>query len=417
MTRAIRLSVAAGCAACLATPAIAGSPERAYQRELLADADSHASLLSAYGSTTAALTWGADRDGYAFGIDDGASQLLLGGVERFGFVWNSRDGDTAPGANDETSIGFRNFETSIDGYAQIAEGTAFNFTIGTDASGMIELGRAYIIHQYDENGSVIAGQFHDAFTHEGMVEAENQLGITGGIFNAYFDTGYTQGIGYQRVMNDRWRLFLSFNDGHDAASTDITMEEVDWGFTGRVEYLVGEGTDFDRFNRYSSESGSDYATLVGTALHLQDGGETNGSDDIFSLWWVVDATAQGDGWNAGAAFAMLHWDDSAATDSTLDMGLRVFGGMFLTDSTEAFAAWDSVIPDNDTALDETLNALNFGIHYYPIDGNRTTRFSADVLIYMGQQSISVVDSSTELALLSSGEDTQFSFRAFAQLVY
>jgi len=422
MTRAIRLSVAAGCAACCAMPAIAGNPDRAYQRELLADADARTSLLQLEESLSGQIDivgmWGEDRDSYGFGFSDGDKKLGIGGLQQFRYVWNSRDGDTSPGANDETTIGFQNRQTRLDFGGQLDADNGFRIAIKMGPDGMAELSRAYIVHRYDENGSIIAGQFQDGFMHEGMVESENQLGIERGILSSYFNVRAVQGIGYQRVMNDRWRVFVSFNDGHSSSNTDFDQEEVDWGFSGRLEYIVTEDTpDFGRFQRYSSERGSNYATLIGTGLHLQDGGDTNGSMDIGSLWWTIDATAQGDGWNAGGAFALLHEDDSTAPDEYLDFGFRIFGGYFLTDTTEAFAAWDSVIPDGDRPTDETINALNFGVHYYPIEGNRTTRFSGDVQIFMGEPAMSIVSPSTTRAFLNSAEDTQFAFRAQAQLLF
>src|SRR5690606_10621472 len=108
---------------------------------------------------------------------------------------------------------------------------------------------------------------------------------------------------------------------------------------------------------------SEYAGMVGGAVHWQDGGETFNTFENEILQYTIDASVEGNGWNLFGTFVGRHVEIDVDPDDIDrdDFGFLVQGGVFVTPQTELFARWDSVIPDDGDENDDWWNTITGGV--------------------------------------------------------
>ena len=160
--------------------------------------------------------------------------------------------------------------------------------------------------------------------------------------------------------------------------------------------------------------------MAGAAIHYQTGGSTFASGtgatpDVDILGLTADFTAEGNGWNAFAAFVTINTDRAGGAD-TDDFGVVVQGGWFADDAWELFGRYAWTSPDDDTGLDD-FSALTVGVNHYFVPESHAAVFTADLVFFLDEESLGMVPANTENALLASGEDSQFALRAQIQLVF
>jgi hypothetical protein len=260
------------------------------------------------------------------------------------------------------------------------------------------------------------GQFKLPLLKEELVSDTTQLGVERSTLNAVFTGARSQGVEVQ-YSDKTFRVMGMLSDGLNALSTGFdSTREADFALTARGEWLWA-GEDFKRFDDFAGWRGKAYSGTLGGALHFQDGGETAATTDESTLVYTVDAAAKGDGWSAFAALVGRHVEPSAGA-SFDDFGVLLQGGYFVTDSTELFARYSHIIPDDSRSAGEDFKEVTIGAAYYPFAESSAVKFTADLTIGLDDQASasSVVRPSTSNGLLSSGDEQHY-FRMQATFVF
>ena len=436
MNRSTKLGLLAGAAFSLgapgvtiadsATPSGASTDEiRALVADMLADAETRSSLLQSGGT--------AGHDGKFFLASPGGDfRLNIGGQIQFRYVINFRDeGDNGLGgpANDDFESGFQTRRTRLEFNGDIYND--FFYAVQVDfnrAGGGGTLLDAYAGYDFGNGFKLQFGQFKSPFLREELVSSKRQLAVDRSFTNGLFNQGRSQGI-QLTYSEENWRTMLSFNDGERTANTDFTANnqglggvrggEADYAFTGRFEYL-GAGT-WKQFEDFTSARGSEgFAWLLGAAIHWQDGAADlilDNGGSIFS--WTLDASLEGDGWNAYGAFIGRHVDGEFTDAGSADQyGFVLQGGYYVTEDIEPFIRWDALIPDSGAMF----NVLTFGGNYY-IHGH-AAKFTLDVQWFFDAPAASGgfdqggLGANTSLGFLGSGaEEDEIVIRAQFQLLF
>jgi len=402
--------------------------ERAYQSELLADADSRTSLLQGAGGSA------GYADGFVISDATGDNTLRINMLSQFRYVWNNRSNDSAPGANDKDTIGFQiprawlNFSGNVInknvGYQIRVETNGLDRATGpSDASGgAFFVSDAFATYKMDDNWTFRWGQFRPALSREGMVDDQYQLGLE----RSFIDTNTgsssrVQGIDFN-YTDDQFRFWGGFTDGLFTANSDINSPaEADYAINGRFEWMF-QGDDWGRFDDFTSFRNSDNAAMAGVSLWYQTGGETNMTADVDVFVIVGDFTWEGDGWNVFAQYTGVNVDPSGGT-STFDSSILVQGGFFFTEEFEAYGAWTSTLPDNrpgPPTTDDNFNTITVGGNYYFIPGSHAAKASADVQIYLDKTTTSssvIFTPNTIAPIFTSPDSGQFALRLQMQLFF
>ncbi len=436
MNRSTTLSLLAGAAFSLgapgvtiadsATPAGASTDEiRALVADMLADAETRSSLLQSGGT--------AGHDGKFFlASPDGAFRLNINGQIQFRYVLNFRDeGNDGLGGdvNDDFESGFQTRRTRLEFSGNIYND--FFYMVQLDfnrAGGGGTILDAYAGYDFGNGFKLQFGQFKMPFLREELVSSKRQLAVERSFANSLFNQGRSQGI-QLTYAEESWRTMLAFSDGERTANTDFTFNnqgiggvrggEADFAFTGRFEFL-GAGT-WKQFEDFTSPRGSEgFSWLLGAAVHYQDGAADLILDNGGSFFgWTVDASLEGDGWNAYGAFFGRHVNNEFTDAGSADQyGFVLQGGYYVTEDIEPFVRWDGLIPNSGSGF----NVLTFGANYY-IHGH-AAKFTLDVQWFIdapgdvGGFDQGPIGANTAIGFLGSGlEEDEIVIRAQFQLLF
>lgn len=404
--------LALSAAGALAQGSLSLDAERAYAGELAADAGARTSLLGA------APRAGYDK-GFVLADTGGDYKLNIGGYTQFRYVANVRD--EPPGDDqEEFTSGFQATRTRL-----IFSGTVLNpdlsfFIHGgfTRFNGTFGLLDAFAKYDLDDGFSIKWGQYRLPLMREESVADHLQLFAERSVFNSYFSQDRSQGVELA-YEGDSWRLMGDFSDGLASLNTDIDSDrEADLAWTGRAEWKW-DG-EWSQFRDFTSWRGSELAGMVGGAIHWQSGGDTTGTFDADVYQYTLDASFEGDGWNAFAAFAGRHVETGDAP-SVEDYGLLVQGGYFVSSQTELIARYDILLPDEvgNTPGTEKFQSFSVGANYYLSPDSHAAKFTADLQWYPDslQGSEMVVNPNTNIGILDDVEGDQIVLRLQFQLVF
>jgi hypothetical protein len=364
----------------------------------------------------------------------------VGGFTQFRYVANFRSSEGAEPEKSFTS-GFQNRRTQL-----ILNGNIINpdltfrvqqeFSRSGGGAGLLD---AFGQYKMDNGWAVKWGQFKAPLLREELVSDTYQLAADRSIMNTVFTQGRTQGIELNYEA-DAWRGYFSFNDGLQTANTDFnsggfgtvptglaTPGEADWGLTARGEFKWAG--DWKQFRDFTSWQQEPYAGMVGVAGHYQHGGGTGAlggsTTEVNVAEATIDASMEGNGWNAYAAAIYRHIDPrgSLADGSNLDdFGFLIQGGIFVSPQAELFARWDGVWADKDYLGDDSrklFHEATVGVNYYFSEKSHAAKFTADAIWAFNETEdrplIQTPD--TAAAILPSSENDQAAVRLQFQLVF
>lgn len=398
MNRSKSLVLLAGAALSLsASAALAGTStdeNRAYRAELLADAEQRTSQV------------GSGLGGGMTIADDGTgnNRIAIGGLVQFRYTANFRDDDV--GENDDFTHGFSLPRTQLRFSGNLIN-PDFEFYVQGDFStrqavptmeepngngdidmfgqmpGTFTLQDAFFRYTFENGMFVQAGQMKAPLLFEELVQPEYQLTADRSITNNFFSGGRTQGValGYR---DEAFSVVGVVNTGAMQDNTDFfASTNADIGLTVRGDFLIGG--DWERFNSFTSWRGSDFASKIGGAIHWQTGGDTGiGTEDIDLLVYTLDASVEGDGWNAFAAFIGQYID---LEDDVNNFGLVAQGGIFVTEQAELFARYDGIFFDSDIMpadSDDNQNFITVGGNWYFTPMSHAAKLTGDVVIGLNE---------------------------------
>lgn len=435
--KTVLLALAGLAMASSAVAQVSSDANKAYAADLKADADSRTSLSAAGGS---------GHDG-VFHISDAAGnyRLNISGYTQFRYNMNFRDGGVGNGDSGFAN-GFEMTRTNMYFSGNIINpNTTFLIQTGFDSSGNFSLLDAYGKYQFDNGMGLMWGQFRDPIYREVLVAPEKQLAADVSPTGLVFDPNRTQGIAVD-YRGDSFGIIGSFNDGTNSANTPFNTvntvpgvttpvaagatfgQEADWALTVRMEGKFAG--DWSRFDDFTSFRNQEFAAMLGGAFNYQSFGNTGNGFAVSqtqgnSYNYTLDLSLEGNGWNVFAAFDGQTLDADGFSSSS-DYGFVLQGGVFVTDSLEIFARWDSLFPDSEgpgrsADTDDNFNTLTFGINNYFVPESHAAKLTVDCQYFIDQASSNslatgLVDN-TNIGLLPTSEDGQFNIRIQMQLMF
>lgn len=398
---------------------------RALVAEMMSDAQTRSSLLQS-GAT-------AGHDGKFFlASPDGNFRLNVSGQMQFRYYASFLDDDT-PGV-DDFEPGFEMRRTKLTFAGNIFDPNMFYEVTGAFSrnNGDFGLENAFFGYDWDSGFSARAGQFKLPFLREELVSSKYQLAIDRSVVNEEFNQDFSQGIELS-YKKDWFGGYFSFSDGFGSRNTNFQADPADIALTARAEILMAG--DWNQFKDFTSQRGSEFAAMLGAAVHYEMAPDVDGNPRPWFLPYTLDISVEGDGWNVFGAFVGQHSDNDlpgAAGVDADDFGFVVQGGFYFTDDMELFARYDLIIPDDDRVADDNFNTITAGVNYY-IHGH-AAKLTVDVAYYIDATTnsdlgnIGAVSSNnavngpatggnTGIGMLASGEEGQFTIRGQFQLLF
>jgi len=317
-------------------------------------------------------TYTADT-GFNIADASGDNRLTIGGFAMFRYNASFRDSDSV-GDQDDLTLGFNAPTTTLRASGTVGDRNLsykIQSTFGQDGVGVIQ--DAFAEYAFGNGWSVRWGQFNLPVVREVVIGVEDHLGADSSVTSQYFNQGYSQGIqlGY---TTDSFRFMGAVSDGAFTSNTNFDSDlEADYAISARGEFLV-VGSDWARFNNYTSWQNSEAGALLGAAIHWQSGGETGGTSDVDILLATVDFTYEGAGWNATAVGYYQKVDAQGSTD-VADFGFMLQGGIFVSSQWELFGRYDGLfLDDSGATTEDTLNFLTLGANYYLFQDSNAAKF-------------------------------------------
>ncbi len=371
---------------------------RAYASELMADAATRTSSLSP-----------AAQD----------FTPAVHGFTQFRFNWNSRDDQGLDANNNDQTIGFQNARTKLIVSGNIANenwGYQIQFKFEDSGGGAAVLDDAYGTYKMGNGWGLKFGQFKLPLYREELVGDQYQLFANRSVVNSFFTQSRSQGVqvGYE---GDQFRVFGAVSDGLSTKNTDFTSgSEADISLTARGEYKWAG--DWKQAKDFTSFQNSEFFGMVGAAINWQSGGDTVGTTDQTVLDLTVDASVEGNGWNAFAAFYFRNTDPNAGP-SFADYAFQVQGGIFVAADWEIIAGYNVLIPDKDRApADKNFNTIQVGVNHYIVPESHALKITVDWTYFFDKQSETAIAlPNTQVGLLASAKDTQWNLRGQVQLMF
>lgn len=394
--------------------------DRAYAAELLA---------SSQKATSAAPSTGA------FKITDGSGNYVLqvGGYTQFRYVMNWRDNPPDVGGVHDSGFtsGFEATRTRINFSGNVVNpDMKFRIEGGwSDAEGTDSSGGAFTLldaygHYHFNNGMYLKwGQFKPALLREESIDNPYQLTADRSVMDVVFSQGWSQGVelGW---MGDAFGFRFDFTDGVRSQNQSYSAADADWALTARLDWKWAG--DWSRFDDFTSFRNSDFAGLLGVAAHYEQRGNTATTPAMSTpqeglLLYTIDASVEGNGWNAFAAFVGSHTEPDEG-DGFDDFGFLVQAGVFLTEQAELFGRWDSVWVDEDrgASVDEDFNTLTAGVNYYVVPESHAAKFTVDAQWFLNEPGDNALVSGGGYgpqALQPSSDDNQLALRLQFQLMF
>lgn len=393
LSAVLALALAAGLAHAASPAAPGGNRLDAIAiSELAADAGTRTSLLQSEG--------GFGRDDRGFYIAQGDMRLYIAGMVQFRYLMTFRDTDTDA---DDFTNGFENRRSRLITFGQIDKDISYRIQAEYRSDGGMILQDASVAYSLGEGWRVTAGQFKLPLLREELVTDLSQLAVERSVTNATFNQGRSQGVELA-YEGEAFRVSLALSDGLITDNTKVTSSrEADFAVTARGEYkFAGEWKQFRDFSGWRE---GPLGVMLGGAAHYQAGGETGGTNDVDVLEYTTDLSLEGSGWSAYGAFIGRHRDETAGEFD--DFGVVVQGGLFATEQVEIFGRYDVVIPDDARASDpDPFNTISAGATYFLIPKSRASHVRLQVAWFLDAQAESIVNTSTNNALLSDTQGDQ-----------
>jgi len=428
---------------------------KALIREVLADAETRASLLESH------MLAGHNGNHFFLQSSDGGFLMEISGQIQLRYNWNSRDGVResirAAVADDGSEFGMEARRTKIQFAGHIADPRiqyALQLSVNS-ANNAVTADKIVVGYQLTDSIFIAGGEDKGPFLREETTSSAHQLAAERSYVSEFFTLDKVQGVFLTwhdpDVMNDMFQGRLSINDGlrsgdggttvnpmtqlddflaQDAATmgdraTDKTFDDdaTDFAVTARLDArLAGDWAQMDDF---TSWSGEDMGLFLGGAIHWENGetGDAFNNNDFFM--WTVDSSVEYNGWSLFGAVTGMHTDNNGIDGGTtrdFDLFGFVVQGAYNIDmgdnSLEPFVRYEHIDFDNSVTdaginTEDDVAIITFGANYY-LD-RHNAKFTLDVVwaldpVPFGQGGQALIADVTD-------EDSQVALRAQFQLLF
>lgn len=395
---------------------------KALVKEVLADADTRASLLAD------GLTAG-HKDKFFIASEDGTFELNVSGQIQVRYIANFRDGnDTNSLDEDEAGFQIRRTKLTFDGHVGSPKFTYVVQLAADRSGGDVELEKVLIGYELADGLTISGGRDKAPFLREELVSSKYQLAVERSLLNENFTTDWSEGV-YAVYASDVWKLHAALTDGTESDGTDFEDDNTNFAATGRLELLLAG--KWAQFRDFSSWQGDDTGLLLGAALNYEltetgdpTGGapdQTLGNDSIFG--WTADVSFEAGGFNAFAAVVGRYTNAVDGGDSLGQYGILLQAGyMIVPDKVEIFGRYEWMdmdapgVPGQE--VENSVSIITAGANFYL--NKHSAKFSLDVLFALdsldGFNGVSTTDG---LGILddTTDEDGQIVVRGQFQLLF
>ncbi|MEM9064576.1 MAG: porin [Planctomycetota bacterium] len=389
--------------------------QRAYNAELMADAETRSSLLQAGG-----VGYSEDR---GFFIGDSNNSLNFQGFSSFRYVANvGSEQNFSGGADGDGVNGFQNVQTQLTFSGNIINPDThyrIQFDLTDGFEGFAQLEDAWIAYELENGITIAAGQFFVPVAHQEYRVAENRQ-LSGSrsvaIENfAFSGIKRTQGVfAQQQGENIEWIVGITDGAAASNSSFDTSAAEADFSITARLNYLFSG--EWDDFSHASSFRGSEDAAYVGGAFHFQTGGETIATADQDITGFAVDGQYKSDGWQASAQFLFFNIDPATGSESD-QIAVVANASYFVSDNWEVTGEFSHLNLDSDTLREDTMNFLTFGGTYYFVPESYAARGIIDVVIQLDETDGISADATRATGVVNSSESGSVAIRGTVEFNY
>lgn len=383
---------------------------RALVRETMADSETRSSLLRDGGTA-------GYREGRGFFLsnEDGSFDVNIGLKTQFRGIYNNKD------SADENTFGFEATRTRLtfDGHAGNPDLT-YLINAEFDSDGAFTLLDAWGNWALGNGWDWGWGQGYAPFLHEDQVDNFQQLAIERSYVEAWFSPGRTQGT-WLHYANDTMDFWVSVNDGGTITpgginagnlNTPFAADGTDYAFTARAQAVLVGGNKA-QFDDYTSWSTDETAVLVGAAIHWQNGEFGTLAEEVQTVSWTIDATAEFGQGNVAAYIVGLSTDPHSDAATSFDQfGVVVQGGYHIVpDKFEVFGRWEWMDLDNAVAEDN-INLMTVGVNYY-FGRHHGWKWSTDFVYAF--DTVPVSSSNIGLIADALGDEDQWAIRSQMQI--
>ncbi len=303
--------------------------------------------------------------------------------------------------------------------------------------GVFDLLESWIAKDLGNGWSVKFGQASLPFLREWLVGATKQLAAERSLLNSYYTLNRSQGI-WLDYLGDQIHFTTSFSDGAGNRNTGWNNEDVEFALASRLEWMWAG--NWSQFKDFTSPRGSEYAGMLGIALHYEqeefgtgvpdlhpwDGASnaTANADETEQFDLTVDCSMEFDGANLYAAFIYQSWDSEVAGDFDR-YGFLIQGGYYFTDDFEGFVRYEwadfdmmdlywPVTGEEAYSFDD-LSVLTFGFNKYFAGHN--IKWTTDLGYAFDRVEFFAADAGAGYESDTAGGDGQVVFRSQLQLAF
>lgn len=354
----------------------------------------------------------AGRDKMFYIKQTGGPRLNLGGYMQFRY-YGVVGGEQTP---EDVTSGFTTQRTRLLIAGKLGE-PKIEFLIlpSAGANGTVSVFDAWTKWNINDQWSLTVGQFKLPLLREWLVAERYLLAIERSVVNTTFCTIYSQGVQVE-YKGESLHFMAAVSDGIRGFNTRYdSPAEADYALTARLEALFdGAWAQFGDITSLGNESGG---LMGGLAVHHQ--GHTDAFagvpiDTLTELTLDLSWEGRRASLMAGGVARYVARDGG---DDTVDYGVLVQGGVFVSDTVELYARGAVVIPDSDSTGDDPFPAITGGLTWY-IAGH-ALRFKADAEWFPSDLPDTVIlnfGPDTGSGLLGPGGG-QVALRAELQLVF
>ncbi len=324
---------------------------RGLVREVLADADTRASLLD----TGVAAGW--DK-GFFIGSTDGNYLLRITGQLQTRFVYNNqKDSPT-----DDNSYGFEIRRAKLDFAGNVFDPTwKYDFEISASANGGgFTLGENGWVQKNIDDLSLRFGQFKPLFAREENITSRRMLTVERSMVNSQFTAGVAQGL-QALYQQEKWRIAGSIIDGANTGNTGWNQGENEYALTSRFEFLpVGTwDATLDNVGFRDSEQ----ALLLGAAVLFQQSESGTASDETQNLTFTADASWKMSGVNLMGEFFYRNLSTDGDGSDLDQFGAVFTAGYFIAEDVELYLMYEWGSLDIDGVSDLSVLTVGFTKFY------------------------------------------------------
>jgi len=351
--------------------------------DVLADADARTALVGDG-------ILGGWSDGFFLASSDGRFKLTIGGLmqERFlmsyqkeGFV-SSSDRWRGGLENTRTRLDFGGHIFDRDTTFYVQAGWGYLDPNATSGNPLLRIGArlwdSWVKFKLNEQWSAKVGVFMLPFTRESLVSDKYQMAVDRSLIDYRLGLARSQGVEFTWAHENK-RVFLATTNGSitlngiPAGAGNPTppwgalAQDAEWSFTARAEFLL-EG-NWGQFNQFTSPIGSERATLVGVAVHGQQGERTGGGglkQDQYGV--TADLSMNFDGVSFFLSGTMHNQKNVSASIPNADwVGYLAQASTYMTDKTEVFMRFEGGGVRQNSMGGDDVHILTTGVNWY-LDG-------------------------------------------------